>query len=139
LANDGEGLPRQEVKANAVHDFISLRIPAKANTQVCYGKQWGGHAALLWVRGSRMSRSASPVRLKPKMPSMMVTAGKIISQGACCIRFLLSASITPSEGVGGWVPRPRNDRPASVSSAHASANVTCTASGATRLSNKWRL
>src|SRR5690606_5822279 len=109
LANDGKSLSGQEVKANPVHDFIGLRIPAKANTQVFYGKQWGGHAALLWVRGSRMSRSASPVRLKPKMPSMMVTAGKIISQGACCIRFLLSANITPSEGVGGWVPRPRND------------------------------
>ena len=70
---------------------------------------------------------------------MMVRPGKIISQGARVIIDLLSASITPSDGAGGCVPRPRKLRPDSVNSAQASARVICTVSGATRLSSRCRV
>ena len=78
-------------------------------------------------------------RLKPKMASMIVRPGNTISHGARVIIDLLSASITPSDGAGGWVPRPRKLRPDSVSNAQASARVICTVSGATRLSSRCRV
>ncbi len=54
------------------------------------------------------SRSVSPNRLKPNTARLMASPGKIASQGACSMNARpVLLSISPQDGVGGWVPTPR--------------------------------
>src|SRR5690606_24620681 len=90
-----------KIEADAAYHGFFRRIAAKTYRQIA-DRQQTGHAVLRWVRGSRMSRRASPNRLKPRMPSMMVRPGKTSSHGACCMRLRASLIISPSDGAGGW-------------------------------------
>lgn len=65
-----------------------------------------------------MSRSPSPMKLNAS------TAVKIARPGNVAIHqfwkyWVPTEIIDPHSGAGGWVPRPRNDSPASSSSASA--------------------
>ena len=45
----------------------------------------------------------------------------------------------PQEGVGGWVPKPKKDRPASATMAPAMPNVAWTMTGPRTLGTRWRV
>ncbi len=71
------------------------------------------------MRGSSLSRSASPRRLMPSSVSAMQRPGKRPSQTACSMNGRPAASMLPQVGAGGGTPRPRKrqrafrqDRPA---------------------------
>ena len=64
------------------------------------------HARIRRMRGSRRSRSPSPIRLSPSTVSTMARPGTSARCGASAIIVWLSASIRPQEGVGGCAPSP---------------------------------
>ena len=59
----------------------------------------------------------------------------MVSHGAISMNRRLSLSISPQEGVGGWVPSPRKLRPASTWMAVERKNVACTITGESTLGN----
>ena len=65
-------------------------------------------------RGSRCARSPSPSRLNASTVMAIARPGKISAHGACASMSRPSDSISPRDGVGGWVPSPRNDSAASI-------------------------
>ena len=69
---------------------------------------------------------------------MMASAGKASVHQAVVTVLRASATIRPRLGVGGWVPRPRNDSDDSVRIAHDSASVICTTIGALTLGSTCR-
>src|SRR5262249_21729149 len=84
--------------------------------------------------GSHASRSVSPKRLKPKTARLIARPGKIASHGACSMKARpVLDSIKPHDGVGGWVPTPRNDKVASIRIALPSQIEAMTRIGAVTL------
>ena len=65
--------------------------------------------------------------------------GKISIHGACVRKSRPSASITPSDEVGGCAPSPRNDRAASICSAKPIRIVACTIAGPIAFGRTWRV
>ena len=65
-----------------------------------------GHWRLRLRRGSKMSRSPSPMRLSPNTVSTIARPGMMATWGASEISVCASASILPQLGIGGWAPRP---------------------------------
>jgi hypothetical protein len=66
------------------------------------------------------------------------SAGEDGGPGLSDRKLRLSASIRPSEGVGDWVPRPRNDRLASTKMAVESDRLVCTRIIPDRFGSRWR-
>ncbi len=64
--------------------------------------------------GSSASRNPSPNRLNASTVMNIARLGKIATCGAITISARASLSIAPHSGVGGWAPRPKNDRLAAV-------------------------
>ena len=67
-------------------------------------------------RGSRMSRRASPAKANPSTVMLRAMPGKTSIHGAVSQETGAAwpVSIPPHDGVGGSIPRPRKDSPASV-------------------------
>src|SRR5690606_33292998 len=65
------------------------------------------------MRGSRASRSTSPMKLKAITTIAMAAPGKTLIHQAVVRYDCPSAIIWPHDGVGGWTPRPRNESVAS--------------------------
>ena len=76
--------------------------------------------------------------LKPSTASMIARPGKITIQGACSMKPRPSASIRPSDGVGGRTPTPRNDSEASTRMAIAISTEAWTSTGVAALGRMWR-
>src|SRR5439155_2683124 len=66
------------------------------------------------VLGSSRSRSPSPSRLSPSTVRAMAPPGNTANQGFIDRKFCASLSMSPHDGCGGCVPRPRYARPASA-------------------------
>src|SRR5207247_10612332 len=64
-----------------------------------------GHA-----RTSSASRRPSPTRLTPSTVIPIASPGKSDTHGATRSRSRPSAIMAPQDGVGGWAPRPTNER-----------------------------
>src|SRR6185369_2950660 len=88
--------------------------------------------------GSSMSRSQSPVRLTASDVTIRTRPGKVEIHQAESRYSRPSWTITPHEGVGGWMPRPRNESVASRMIARASSSVATTTSDDSRLGTMWR-
>ena len=56
----------------------------------------------------------------------MASPAKIALQGESSRKLRPSDSMSPSEGVGGWVPRPRKESEASTRIAADSSRLVCT-------------
>src|SRR5436309_12541411 len=81
--------------------------------------------------GSHASRSVSPKRLKPKTARLLARPGKIASHGACSMKARpVLDSIKPHDGVGDWVPTPRQESDASIRIALPSQTEAMTRIGA---------
>src|SRR5262249_39641263 len=95
----------------------------------------------LWVRitwrGSSASRSPSPMKLIDTTARKMNKPGETI-QGALSISLVASFSMLPQDAVGGWMPRPRNDRVLSVMIAPPTPRVAATMIGASAFGRMWR-
>src|ERR671913_311910 len=89
-------------------------------------------------RGSRVSRRASPRRLKPKERKRMAKPAKIALQGESMRKLRPSDSIKPSDGVGGCVPRPRKESEASTRIAAESRRLVWTRTTEARLGRMCR-
>src|SRR5690606_14522822 len=98
---------RRDVKADPAH----RRMSAKAHRQVADRKQRRAHAKVF--RGSKASRTASPINTSRVSISAMVKKPVRPSQGACKL-FLPCASNSPSEGEPGGRPKPRKSSEVSV-------------------------
>src|SRR3989338_4711938 len=59
------------------------------------------------MRGSRRSRRPSPRRFSPRTVRAMAPPGNTAYQGFRDRKFCASFSMSPQDGCGGWVPRPR--------------------------------
>src|SRR4051812_45380824 len=87
------------------------------------------HVRRLRDCGSRMSRRPSPSRLRPSTVRKMASPGKTESHGAVVIWSRASDSMLPQLGKGGRIPRPRNERAASASTAPPMPSVPMTMIG----------
>ena len=96
LPDDGDGFAGVKVEADAMNDLRLMSLHPETDGQILDRQK--RHGAAPCDLGSKMSRKASPRRLKPNTASMMTMAGKISIQGAISIRLRLSDSISPSDG-----------------------------------------
>src|SRR5439155_18660329 len=79
-----------------------------------------------------------PKRLKPKTARRIARPGKIASHGACSRKARpVLERIKPHDGVGGWVPTPRNESVASIRIALPSQIEAMTRIGAVTLGRMW--
>src|SRR5262249_36122951 len=108
LADDAECLTLLEREAEAVDCMNGAVVRLEPDRQVPDIEE--AHRV---VRGSKQSRSPSPSRLNDSEQKNTANPGRIASRGAWATYDCASDSITPHEGVGGWTPRPRNERTAS--------------------------
>ena len=69
---------------------------------------------------------------------MIASAGKVASHQAVAIYVRASLIITPHSGVGGWAPKPMNERPATEVIAAPMSKLACTSSGASVLGSRCR-
>src|SRR5206468_9545557 len=65
-------------------------------------------------RGSSRSRRASPTRLNARTATMIASPENVVIHGQHLMYWRPSLRMFPQLGVGGGIPSPRNDRPASV-------------------------
>src|SRR5207249_4198654 len=65
-------------------------------------------------RGSSRSRKASPTRLNASTATMIASPENVVIHGQHLMYCRPSLRMLPQLGVGGGMPSPRNDRPASV-------------------------
>src|SRR5262249_5084001 len=79
-------------------------------------------------RGSSRSRKASPIRLKASTASMIASPENVVIHGQHLMYCRPSLRMLPQLGVGGGIPRPRNDKLASVRMAVAMLSVATTTS-----------
>src|ERR1017187_319108 len=90
------------------------------------------------MRGSRKSRSASPMKLNESTASMTASAGTITRCGESNRCERPSFSMEPQLAAGGGTPSPRKLSVASASTAPAIPMAACTISGWTMLGRMWR-
>src|SRR5439155_1722575 len=76
---------------------------------------------------------ADAVKSKPSTASRIASPGNTTTHGACSMNPRPSESISPSDGVGGRTPTPRNDSAASTRIAIAISTEAWTSSGVTQL------
>jgi hypothetical protein len=75
--------------------------------------------------------------LNDSAASTMASPGKTAIHGAWVMNCWAPASITPSDGVGGCTPSPRNDSTASSMIARGIAMVACTIRALSALGRMW--
>src|SRR2546422_1465151 len=92
-----------------------------------------GHA-----RTSSASRRPSPTRLTPSTVMPIASPGKSNTHGATRSRSRPSAIMAPQDGVGGWAPRPTNERAASAMIAPPTPRVAAMITGPRTLGSTCR-
>ena len=113
LADQAEDLALRDARADtSLTAETSPALDRKSDVDVVDLRGAAGHRVT--PRGSRRSRSPSPIRLNASTVIAIASPGKISTQGACVSTSRPSASMTPSDGVGGCAPSPRNDSAASI-------------------------
>src|SRR6266699_5399034 len=75
------------------------------------------------------SRTASPSSVHATTTSTSATPGAVATQGALTTTSRPEAIMLPHDGVGGWTPRPRNERPASSMIALPTPSAAATLTG----------
>src|SRR5262245_49623452 len=93
------------MQGDAVQHLDRTAIGAEAELQVTDAQRRGGRHC----SAPRISRSASPTRLKPNTATRMARPGKTVSHQESGRYFAPSATIEPRSGVGGCTPRPRKE------------------------------
>src|SRR5205809_79787 len=88
--------------------------------------------------GFSASCSASPSRVQATTTSTRAMPGAAATHGAFTSVSLPDAIMLPQDGVGGWTPRPRNDRPASSMIALPIPSAAATMTGVSALGRMWR-
>src|SRR5262249_13030590 len=128
FADKAERLAALDAERNAFggRDAASLRLDVDAQV---FDLDQRRHARVLRDWGSRMSRSPSPSRFKPSTVKKMANPGNTDSHGAVVIWSRASDSMLPQLGYGGRMPRPRNERAASASTAPPMPSVPMTMIG----------
>src|SRR5688572_18615852 len=78
-------------------------------------------------RGSSASRRPSPMKLIETTARKMKKPGKNAIHGALSISVVAWLSMFPHDGVGGWIPRPRNDSRSEehTSELQSQSNLVC--------------
>ncbi len=85
-------------------------------------------AVIVRIRGSRMSRSPSPSRLKHSTVSISARPGNATSHHLPVVmKRAPSATMMPHSGVGACTPRPMKDSPAAFRIAQPRLSEICTA------------
>ena len=111
FTDDAEDLAALRARATPIDRRRWLhRSPSEADADIGEGedRRSFGHP-----RGIEMRRSPSPRKVKASTATTIARPGNISTHGAWISTSRPSASMPPSDGVGGCVPRPRKLRPAS--------------------------
>src|ERR1700749_2681552 len=115
-------MQREIDAAQRLHHAVAGR---KADAQIFDLQQRFGHVR---IRGSRMSRSPSPSRLKHNTASIKARPGNATSHHFPVeMKRAPSATMMPHSGVGGLTPRPINESPAALRMAQPRLSDICTA------------
>src|SRR5690606_1500239 len=111
LADERHRLARFDVEGDAVdRERLAPRLP-EGDREVFDGKQRPAHWKVF--RGSKASRTASPVKIRSDSRIASVKKPVRPSHGACTLA-LPCASISPSDGEPGGGPKPRKSSAVSV-------------------------
>src|SRR6266511_3118637 len=143
LTDDPERLARVDVVRDAVHGLDDAVVGRELNSEIpdrkhgiphrpaCGGRfRTDAHyARILRCVGSSASRRPSPMKLMQSTRIMIAIPGKTTSHQEVCISFCPSLMSVPSAGVGGLIPKPRNERAASIRIAPATVSVMLTMIG----------
>src|SRR5262249_53211357 len=130
LADKRERLALADREADTLERLHHARTGAEFDREVLDRERGrGGHVRL---RGSTMSRTPSPSRLKQNTATIRATPGKsAIHHSPDTMKAAPSATMMPHSAVGGPTPSPMNDRPAALRIAHPMVSDICT----TRIGN----
>src|SRR5262249_32255144 len=134
LADQREHLAFGHVERHPVDRQHRAILGTEGDRQVLYGQQQRHRVS----RGSRASRSPSPSRLSPRATTTMHTPGITAVHGASRNSGWALVIITPRDGAGGRMPRPRKDSTASPMIAAGAATVAWTISVLTALGRMCR-
>lgn len=104
-------------------------VPSSLNLRPSRSTQSSPQA--ISVRGSRESRSPSPMMLKARTVSMINPPGKSDTHGAWANNSLPSFRIAPHEGMGGCTPTPRYESAYSIRIAYEMQTAVWTITGDT--------
>src|ERR1700761_77615 len=118
LSGQAENLAAVDDEAHVIDDRDRCLPLSDSHTEIAYVEDWAHAAAILipptassvTARGSRASRSASPMKLKPTTTVKMARPGNVASHQSWKFTDPV-AIIDPHSAIGGTAPRPRNDRP----------------------------
>src|SRR5204863_8860415 len=120
-----EHLSLAERQRDAAHRLNKATPRREGDVQVVQCQQRFSHVRM---RGSRMSRTPSPSRLKHSTVSMSARPGKATSHHLPVeMKRAPSATMMPHSGVGGLTPRPIKESPAALRMAQPRLSDTCTA------------
>jgi hypothetical protein len=118
LADDADGLSMRQFEVDAAERLRSdLAVAHEVDREIVDRQQ----VANVALRGSRMSRSASPSRFRPSATAKMARPGNVAVHHSVITVVRPSATMRPQSGVGGCAPRPRNDSERADREDHRSA------------------
>src|SRR4051812_950838 len=134
LADQTEDLALLHGEGYVAHRRHRSLVGREADVDVGEGQQV---AHSLTPFGSSRARSPSPRKLNASTVIAIASPGKTSTHGAWVSTSRPSASIEPSEDVGGCTPSPRNDSAASIWIANPIRIVACTIAGPIALGSTW--
>src|SRR5436190_15564057 len=139
LADDAERLARADLERDAVDGVDGAAVGAELDAQpLDLEEEVRRHQIRPRSLGSRASRRASPIRLKPRAEMTIAMPGMIASHGATWRYSFVLVSIAPHSGLAGsWSPSPRKLRAATSMIAVASASVPWTITGEMAFGRTW--
>src|SRR6185437_2474423 len=129
LAGDSHDLAGVNGERDAINCLLVTRPGRQLNRQPVDLKQRARHRRTTRaVRGSSMSRKASPMKLKASTTVRIARPGNMPTHQL--LKFSApSATMAPHSAMGGWAPRPRNDSPDSNSTALPMSSAASTSTG----------
>src|SRR5439155_11222195 len=123
FADEAEHFALAERQRHATHRLDQAAPCREGDVQVIQCQQ--GHVRM---RGSRISRTPSPSRLKHSTVSINARPGKATSHHLPVeMKRAPSATMMPHSGVGGLTPRPIKESPAALRIAQPRLSEICTA------------
>src|SRR5437867_4115904 len=144
FADDGERLPGAQGKRDVLDGLDDTGVGEEMRPQMLHLQQRRGglrgarHDQIAFRSfGSSRSRKPSPTICSDSAERMIAMPGNTTSQIAWCANCWPLAIIVPHVGSSGGTPTPRNDSPASASTAYAKMNVACTRMGEAMLFRMW--
>src|SRR5262249_26091873 len=114
LAHDADDFPGRHLERDVPQRMEHALVGAVGEVEMLDGKGRRRHQRLPARLGSKVSRSASPRKVKPGVGMMMGSPPAITGQGDSRMEEEPSLTVLPQEGVGGRTPRPRKLIPASI-------------------------